>query len=114
MAPWPKRITDEGFLEFRDNGSPEYERIKDKKIPADIVVFATGYKRVVKFLDAAYPQPGDVDVRGIYHHDDVTVAFIGFMRPSLGKIHNTWSFLISSSMRAAQSSSRYIMQHFYN
>jgi len=73
--------------------------MKDAAIKPDILVFCTGYKQVFPFLNnnsnASYPKGGaakpyptaaDADVREIWHRSDPTVAFIGFVRPSLGAI----------------------------
>lgn len=93
LAPWPERIDEDGIVHFRDNKRPEYERMKDAKIKPDIVVFCTGYRQVFPFLDNAgnktarpYLTAAEANVRDIWHRDDPTVAFMGFIRPSLGAI----------------------------
>jgi dimethylaniline monooxygenase (N-oxide forming) len=72
--------------------------MKDADIKPDIVVFCTGYKQVFPFLHNAssspeskgakkpYPTAAEANVRDIWRRDDPTVAFIGFVRPSLGAI----------------------------
>jgi dimethylaniline monooxygenase (N-oxide forming) len=78
--------------------------MKDARVKPDIVVFCTGYKQVFPFLHPSagsvpdksatpsgsgskpYPTAADADVREIWRRDDPTVAFIGFVRPSLGAI----------------------------
>lgn len=67
--------------------------MKDANVKPDIVVFCTGYKQVFPFLDNAanksakpYHTAAEANVRDIWHRDDPTVAFLGFIRPSLGAI----------------------------
>jgi dimethylaniline monooxygenase (N-oxide forming) len=56
-------------------------------IQPDIVVFATGYKQSFPFLSStSYPSPSSASIRGIFEKSDPSVAFIGFVRPSLGAI----------------------------
>ncbi|OIW29196.1 FAD/NAD(P)-binding domain-containing protein [Coniochaeta ligniaria NRRL 30616] len=94
LAPFPERIDATGTVHFRNNGRPEYERMKDSNIKPDIVVFCTGYKQVFPFLNNSsadksakpYPTAAEADVRDIWARDDPTVAFVGFVRPSLGAI----------------------------
>lgn len=58
------------------------------------MVFCTGYRQEFPFLNTVinsssskpYPTASDADVRDIWKRDDPTVAFIGFLRPSLGAI----------------------------
>jgi dimethylaniline monooxygenase (N-oxide forming) len=56
-----------------------------------VVIFATGYHRSVNFIDHNYPRFHELNVRGIFNRDDVSVGFIGFVRPGIG-----WYFLESS------------------
>jgi dimethylaniline monooxygenase (N-oxide forming) len=70
--------------------------MKDEKVKPDVIVFCTGYRQDFTFftdsnLDVpesmqSYPSASDADVRNIWKSDDPTVAFIGFVRPSLGAI----------------------------
>ncbi|KKA26653.1 hypothetical protein TD95_001641 [Thielaviopsis punctulata] len=80
-APWPKELGKEGLV---------FEKPADASLAGfvpDVVVFATGYKREIPWLDAAeYGTPMTADVRGVYSSKDISVAFIGFQRPSLGAI----------------------------
>ena len=110
LAPWPERIDADGVVHFRDNGRPEYERMRRETVRPDVVVLCTGYKQVFPFFDhdsnnddnknatrngtksapspppRPYPTASDADVRNIWRRDDPTVAFMGFVRPSLGAI----------------------------
>ncbi|KAK3374621.1 hypothetical protein B0H63DRAFT_548881 [Podospora didyma] len=104
LAPWPDHVSKSGIVTFRNSGRPEWERMKNEIIKPDMVVFCTGYRQEFPFfrdhnkavtvhdtsINASaikpYPVASDADVRGVWHHDDPSVAFIGFMRPSLGAI----------------------------
>lgn len=74
MAPWPSHIDREGRIHFRDNGRPEYHRMKDEVIVPDVLIFATGYTQTFPFLDLEsdrpYPHAEDADVREIWRADD--------------------------------------------
>ncbi|RYP73771.1 hypothetical protein DL770_007719 [Monosporascus sp. CRB-9-2] len=83
IAPWPDHIDEHGIAHFRNNGRPEYLAMKDQNIKPDVLIFCTGYKQTLPFLNGS---PSDADVRGIWRRDDPTIGFIGFMRPNLGAI----------------------------
>ncbi|XWW94464.1 hypothetical protein V2A60_002407 [Cordyceps javanica] len=90
LAPWPLRIQPSGFVDFVDNGRPEYGRMKERRVRPDMVVLCTGYKQKFPFFerqsDRPYATPETADVRRIWQRDDPSVGFIGFVRPSLGAI----------------------------
>ncbi|KAL9097350.1 MAG: hypothetical protein Q9165_000777 [Trypethelium subeluteriae] len=97
LAPMPHHIDENGIVCFRNNGRLEYQTMRDEKIRPDIVVFCTGYKQVFPFFAStgddknqmggqAYPTAAEADVRGVWKHDDPTIGFMGFLRPSLGAI----------------------------
>lgn len=93
LAPFPLRFSKKGVVQFRDNGRPEYERMKEQNIRPETVVLCTGYKQSFPFLNrrtnatgAPYATPDSANVRQIWKCDDPTVGFIGFVRPSLGAI----------------------------
>ncbi|KAK1828906.1 putative dimethylaniline monooxygenase [Podospora conica] len=94
LAPWPRRVSklgDRDVLEFRDNKSPESSRLKLKTAEAgpvtpDVVIIATGYRREFPFLSDEYPRLPDCKVRGIYADIEDGLAYIGFVRPSIGAI----------------------------
>ena len=73
-------------MHFRDNGRPEYQRLKDRIVQPDVLVLATGYKQTFSFLDDTYPRASDADVRDIWCRDDPSVGFLGFVRPAFGAI----------------------------
>lgn len=107
LASWPTHVDDAGRLHFSDNGTPEYERMKNEDVRPDVVILATGYKQEFPFFaeqDAAavshvreggneaapeekpYARPKTAKVRHIWAKGDPTVAFIGFLRPQIGAI----------------------------
>ena len=45
-----------------------------------------GYDREFSYLDGDYPGLGHANVRGIYKEDDVSVGFVGYVRPSIGEL----------------------------
>ncbi|KAK8854495.1 hypothetical protein IAR55_003233 [Kwoniella newhampshirensis] len=54
----------------------------------DLVVFCTGYQQEWGWLgDEEYPRgPDECDIRGVTSEKDLSVAFIGFVRPGVGAI----------------------------
>lgn len=90
MAPWPTHIDPKtGQIHFRDNGRPEYDRMKDETIVPDVLIFATGYTQTFPFLasEPSYPHAAsEANVREIWRRDEPTMAFIGFVRPAFGAI----------------------------
>lgn len=90
LAPWPKRVgkdaTGKETLEFPDSGSPESARLKlAGPVTPDVVIIATGYRREFLFLSDEYPKLQDCKVRGIYGNIEDGIAYIGFVRPSIGE-----------------------------
>ncbi|KAI9902132.1 hypothetical protein N3K66_003949 [Trichothecium roseum] len=79
VTTWPTKIDDDGFLRNEDAQF-------DGKIKPDVIVFATGYDVKFSFLNEDYPALADAKVRGIYSPDDISVGYIGFVRPSIGAI----------------------------
>lgn len=87
LAPWPTHVRDDGTWAFPDTGRPECEKVKDIKYKPTVVVCCTGYDRTFPFLEERYqPTLDQANVRGVYSSDDVTVGYIGFVRPNLGAI----------------------------
>jgi dimethylaniline monooxygenase (N-oxide forming) len=98
FAPWPERIDDEGIIHFQKNDSLESKYIETVKIKPDVVIYATGYTHMsFPFLGEGYPHSRDANVRSMWKEGDETVAFIGFIRPQLGK-HSPWQapYLVGS------------------
>lgn len=52
----------------------------------DVVVFATGYAARFPFLNDYLHSVEKANVRGIYREADVTIGYIGFVRPAIGAI----------------------------
>ena len=85
LAPWPEYFDDRGIVHFQDSGRPEAERMKNATVKPDIVILATGYKQVFPFLDEAYSTPDEADIRRVWRSGNESLAFIGFVRPGLGR-----------------------------
>src|SRR5690242_5063330 len=86
FAPWPEYVDDEGVIHFKKNDTQESKHIETLKIKPDVVIYATGYSHLAfPFLSAGYPHSNEADVRSLWKEGDETVAFIGFVRPQLGK-----------------------------
>ncbi|KAF4456103.1 tRNA (adenine-N(1)-)-methyltransferase non-catalytic subunit [Fusarium austroafricanum] len=85
VVTWPEKIDEDGFMQF-DKKLPSDSTLPKEQLKPDVVVFATGYTRDFAFLDNDYPNVGQTNVRGIYKEGDVTLGFIGYIRPSLGAI----------------------------
>ncbi|KAI1337668.1 hypothetical protein F5Y15DRAFT_417808 [Xylariaceae sp. FL0016] len=94
LASWPSHVDENGQIHFKDNGSPEYQHMKNEIICPDVAILATGYRQDFPFFKdqdvshggKPYPKPETADVRHIWSQDDPTVAFIGFLRPQIGAI----------------------------
>ncbi|KAK6845557.1 hypothetical protein PG995_015667 [Apiospora arundinis] len=89
VAPWPARVNPDGTWVFPDDtGRPEYAEVRDvADYRPTVVVCCTGYDREFPFLDDGFePTQDQADVRGVYCAEDVTVGYIGFVRPNLGAI----------------------------
>ncbi|KAI1774408.1 FAD/NAD(P)-binding domain-containing protein [Hypoxylon cercidicola] len=89
LAPWPERIDENGVVIFRDNGRPEYARMRDETIKPDVIVFCTGYTHEFPFFEGCKSSPRYYEgnlVRDIWPRDDPSIGFIGFVRPNLGAI----------------------------
>jgi dimethylaniline monooxygenase (N-oxide forming) len=86
LAPWPDFIDEDGVAHFIENGRPEAESMREKVCKPDILIFATGYTQEFRFLDKTYPMSKDADMRQIWKQGDVTVGFIGFVRPGIGEM----------------------------
>lgn len=80
VLSWPQKVDEEGFMTLHDDAE------KVHRIKPDVVVLATGYETKFPFLDDDYPNVSDTDVRCVYNSNDVSVGFIGFVRPSIGAI----------------------------
>ncbi|KAM0269673.1 hypothetical protein ACHAPA_003878 [Fusarium lateritium] len=85
VMTWPERIDSDGVVQFKTE-VPNDTAIPEEQLKPDVLVFATGYTREFPFLDNDYPSVAQTDVRGIYKEGDVTLGYIGFVRPAIGSI----------------------------
>lgn len=61
--------------------------MEKREVKPDLVVFATGYRQEWGWLGEEYPcGPGDerVDVREVCGRGDLSVGWVGFVRPGVG------------------------------
>lgn len=88
MAPWPEYFDEHGVVHFRKNDRPEFKKMEmENDIKPNLVIYATGYKRSFPFLSPdKYPSVDEATTRGIYRDIEDGIAFIGFVRPALGKL----------------------------
>jgi dimethylaniline monooxygenase (N-oxide forming) len=84
LAPWPEVIDKQGIVHFKDNSRPEAERMRNRVVRPDVILFATGCKQEFPFLDSSYITPAAADMRNIWKRGDESVGFVGFVRPSFG------------------------------
>ncbi|UQC75691.1 Gcd10p family protein [Colletotrichum lupini] len=75
-APWPLAFRDDGTVVFPDSKKREHVEALSRVIKPDLVVAATGYVRRFDFLDDGYPEPSELDVRGIWRRGEVTAGAI--------------------------------------
>ncbi|KAF4344904.1 dimethylaniline monooxygenase 2 [Fusarium beomiforme] len=85
VVTWPQSIDEDGYMQFDDQLSTDSDLPKERLKP-DVMVFATGYTRDFPFLDSEYPNVSQTNIREIYKEGDVTLGYIGFVRPSIGAI----------------------------
>jgi dimethylaniline monooxygenase (N-oxide forming) len=84
VVRWPKGIDEDGIMSFEER-QPHDAVSQVTQVKPDVVVFATGFESEFSYLDSDYPQLAHASVRGIYKEKDISVGFIGFVRPSIGK-----------------------------
>ncbi|WWD19371.1 hypothetical protein CI109_103831 [Kwoniella shandongensis] len=88
IVPFPKEFDKDGRAIF--NPPPEHRKKemawKDICQP-DLVVLCTGYKQEWSWLGEGYPRgPEECEIRGMMSEKDLSVGFIGFVRPGVGAI----------------------------
>ncbi|ORY32137.1 hypothetical protein BCR39DRAFT_479301 [Naematelia encephala] len=88
LVPFPKSFDDTGKAVFPE---PPKHRNKETgwkmECRPDLVVLCTGYKQEWEWLGPGYPQgPDECDIRGVCASKDLSVGFIGFLRPGVGAI----------------------------
>lgn len=76
VVGWPAMIDKEGLMHV--------DGMK-KKVKPDVMIFATGYDTSFPFLSNEYSSLAHTNVRGVYRDEDVSVGYIGFVRPNFGK-----------------------------
>ncbi|KJZ73125.1 hypothetical protein HIM_07509 [Hirsutella minnesotensis 3608] len=84
VLKWPTEVDQDGFMEMEDEAADGTKVMK--RLKPDVVILATGYSTSFRFLDDDYPRLGHTNVRGVFKSNDVSVGFIGFVRPSIGAI----------------------------
>ncbi|WZH39332.1 Putative flavin-containing protein [Fusarium acuminatum] len=85
VMTWPESIDSDGIIQFKKEATDD-TTIPKEQLKPDVLVFATGYTREFPFLDNDYPNVSQTNVRGIYKEGDVTLGYIGFVRPAIGAI----------------------------
>lgn len=87
IVPFPQGFDFEGRAVFP--APPEHRRKETAwkyECKPDLVVLCTGYRQDWSWLGEGYPRgPEDCEIRGITSAKDPSVAFIGFVRPGVGK-----------------------------
>ncbi|WVR09297.1 hypothetical protein IAU60_006362 [Kwoniella sp. DSM 27419] len=88
MVPFPRSFDDQGRAVFPP---PPAHRAKEtawkRECKPDLVVLCTGYKQEWGWLGEGYPRgPEDCEIRGVCSEKDLSVGFIGFVRPGVGAI----------------------------
>ncbi|KAM3436656.1 hypothetical protein MY4824_004249 [Beauveria thailandica] len=98
VRSWPSHVDSSGVMHFQPPSSPSSSTplLPASQPPAppapppliipDVVILATGYTTSFPMLDHTYPSLSSASVRGIYDPCCPSVAFIGFVRPSIGAI----------------------------
>ncbi|KAJ6120192.1 Monooxygenase [Penicillium sp. IBT 18751x] len=104
---WPKYIDDHGVVHFQPNHDrKDWQRLKNRKITPNCVVYCSGYKQTFPYLDPSYPTASDAQIRNIVNPSHPDIAFIGFVRPGVGAIPPIaeqqamwWTALITGRMK---------------
>jgi dimethylaniline monooxygenase (N-oxide forming) len=88
LAPFPTQFTSAGQAVFAPSKRKDYARISKMDIRPNTVIYATGYIQEFSYLDksSGYPYPREADLRNIVKSGDESVAFIGYVRPGVGKL----------------------------
>ncbi|KAM0756380.1 hypothetical protein T439DRAFT_308852 [Meredithblackwellia eburnea MCA 4105] len=95
LAMWPSSVDTKGNVHFSSSSSlpqsgkvqrKEEVRMRDRDFKPDLVVFATGYRTEFGWLGDEYRVSEGRDVREVCRSDDLSVGWIGFVRPGVGAI----------------------------
>lgn len=87
LAPFPTHFLPNGKAVFPLSKRKDALRMVGRDVRPDLVIYATGYRQEFGFLDKPgnYATPEETDIRNITKTGDESVAFIGFVRPGVGK-----------------------------
>lgn len=96
VMKWPLEVDEGGYMCFDEN-DPDNSALSGEVVKPDVVIFATGYQAEFPFLNNDYPGLCHANIRGVYKSGDVSVGFIGFVRPSIGEFLQL--FDVPSGMR---------------
>ncbi|KAG7088525.1 hypothetical protein E1B28_012508 [Marasmius oreades] len=86
LAPFPSRFLPDGRAVFPASKRKDYERMKDRDVRPEVLIYATGYQQDFSFLAKDYPTADQANIRNVVKEGDESVAFIGFLRPGVGAI----------------------------
>ena len=90
VKAWPTHLDGAGAMHVPEHGSDT-----SYKVRPDAVVLATGYRTEFPFLrEGQYPTLSEARVRGVYRYVEEGFAYVGFVRPSIGKGPPSFSALI--------------------
>ena len=99
IVPFPKRFDERGMAVFPPPPPHRRKEVGWKQVcKPDMIVLCTGYTQDFRLLGSGYPnRPEECDVRGICSSKDTSVAFVGFLRPGVGKWPPMPNVLIDAS-----------------
>lgn len=86
---WPSRILPSGEVEFEPSEKRKdylHWRKAGLRVKPSLLVYCTGYEQRFDWLPESYPRPSDAVCRNIVAPRDPTIAFLGFVRPTVGAI----------------------------
>ncbi|WWC71229.1 uncharacterized protein I206_105182 [Kwoniella pini CBS 10737] len=89
IVPFPKKINKDGIVIFNELPLHRKKEInwKSKICKPDLIILCTGYKQNFNWLGKGYPKgPEECEIRGICSEKDLSIGFIGFVRPGVGAI----------------------------
>lgn len=85
LVPFPTHFDSTGRAVFPP---PPKHRAKEigwkEECRPDVVVLCTGYKQDFGWMSEGYKTPEEVNVRGVADSEDLSVGYIGFLRPGVG------------------------------
>lgn len=86
LVPFPKLFDQTGRAIFPPPPPQRKKETAWKDVcRPDLVVLCTGYKQEWSWLGDDYATPDQCDLRGVCHSKDLSVGYIGFLRPGVGK-----------------------------